>query len=124
MFRKPKTDKMIKKEAEQRRNFEESINKQIESKREFKEMDLIDKPQRERTSDELVEALQPYGIVRVQQHERKNFTVVVTLFMHGMCSEVKIGFGENIKTMREALQLAYDKVMEVVTKPKGSNCDS
>jgi len=70
------------------------------------------------SSDELVDALQPYGVVTIFQHDNKTFRARADLFMHGMKAEVTSDFGH--PTMLSALQELHDRVMPLVVQPEDS----
>ena len=67
------------------------------------------------TSDDIVESLQPYGIVRVYQNDNKTFAAVAELFMHGMKAEVRSYY--KCSSMKSALIDLQGKVFELVNKP-------
>ena len=70
-------------------------------------------------SDELMEALQPYGVVDIfQSDDDKTFRAKAHLFMHGMKAEVASDFRH--PTMRSALQQLHDRVMPLVVQPETS----
>jgi hypothetical protein len=69
-------------------------------------------------SDEIVDSLQPYGIVTTYQHKDKTFSAKVDLFMHGMNAEVQSGFRH--RTMNAALSSVYSKVMALVGQEPGA----
>ena len=70
-------------------------------------------------SDELIDALQPYGVVDIFQSDGdKTFRAKASLFMHGMKAEVTSDFRH--PTMRSALQQLHDRVMPFVVQPETS----
>lgn len=63
-------------------------------------------------SDQIMESLQPFGVVRVHQFDDKRFLAVARLFMHGMSAEVKSESNHN--NMLDALSELQGKVFAVV----------
>lgn len=68
-------------------------------------------------SDQIIESLQPYGIVDIFQSEDKTFSAKAKLFMHGMVAEVFSGYRH--ATMLAALTTLQSKVFELIEHNSG-----
>lgn len=64
-------------------------------------------------SDQIVESLQPFGVIGIFQSDKsKGFRAKADLFMHGMKAECASEFGH--PTMLSALQELQERVYRVV----------
>lgn len=43
-------------------------------------------------SDEIVQWLQPYGVVRIHQHDDKTFRAIIKLYLEGISAEISSDF--------------------------------
>ncbi len=64
-------------------------------------------------SDQIIEAMKPYGLTNVYQGRDGTWSASCSLFIKGMTAEVRSGFGH--PTMLSALFALQAKVGEVIT---------